>query len=470
MTPVLLAARLGRSVVTAALVLFAVWTLVYQAALLLGLPSTATLLVAGAVGVGALVLGRRLGSGRPPLVAPLPSGAASLAVLGATVVGDRAGPGRAAHGRPRRGGARRRRRPGAHRAQARAAPTPPSELRLRTPHPPTTPPRARGCGPSAGPRPLVSGVLASVIVRPDGDDAYFVNVSTWVAERGRFPLRDTMISPDLFPALGAHSPPTHSVEGLVGAIARVARHRGRHRGLRARCARRHRARRCSCSRALVEEARIPTAPAALLASVTYLWTTGGTGYSFGSFFARAHLAGQGDARLASVCRSSCSSELASCATARPAPTSCSAPRSSPPSVSPTRPSSSCRCSSPGSSVAAARASPAARRATTRRLAGLSPRRRRRVAAGGAPPRPASGQRSAEGFAAASDASRDFDPLDTVPGRPGTPRRHLPGHRPRRPGHPQRRAAHCDHRCARRGRGHPAAGPARRARASSAWRR
>ena len=41
MTPVLLAARLGRSVVTAALVLFAVWTLVYQAALLFGLPSTA---------------------------------------------------------------------------------------------------------------------------------------------------------------------------------------------------------------------------------------------------------------------------------------------------------------------------------------------------------------------------------------------------------------------------------------------
>ncbi len=68
---------------------------------------------------------------------------------------------------------------------------------------------------------LVCGGLAAFLATPDGDDAYFVNLSTWVAERGNFPLRDTMISSGVFPAIQGHSPPIHSVEGLIGSIARV---------------------------------------------------------------------------------------------------------------------------------------------------------------------------------------------------------------------------------------------------------
>ena len=289
MTPPAIPARLGRSVVTAALVLFAVWTLVYQVALLVGLPSTPTLLLSVVIGVGALVLGRRLDPGLPPWLAPLPSGAASLAVLGATVVAT----GLALAGQR-----------AAALVVALLSAVVALVLTVRTP--PTADPdtgndtgtdtgsdTGSGTEPDTATTPwlwpvgwvaaVVSAGLASLVVRPDGDDAYFVNLSTWVAERGRFPLRDTMISPDLFPALGAHSPPTHSVEGLIGAIARVA-------GIEAGTAAYVLTAPAATALAvlvltrLVEEARVPTAPAALLAAVTYLWTTGASGYSFGSFF------------------------------------------------------------------------------------------------------------------------------------------------------------------------------------------
>ena len=413
MTPVLLAARLGRSVVTAALVLFAVWTLVYQAALLFGLPSTATLLVAGAVGVGALVLGRRLGSGRPPLVAPLPSGAASLAVLGATVVAT--------------GLALAEQRTAALVLAVLAAVVA-LVLTVRKPAP-TDAPSDSDSDTSSADDPaastwlwpvgwaaaLVSGVLASVIVRPDGDDAYFVNVSTWVAERGRFPLRDTMISPDLFPALGAHSPPTHSIEGLVGAIARVA-------GIEAGTAAYVLAAPAATAlgvlvlTALVEEARIPTAPAALLASVTYLWTTGGTGYSFGSFFGVRIW--QGKAMLVSLALplvlltgtrlvrhgSARTHLLFGAALVAAVGVSNTAVFLVPVLVA---------------GIAVAALALRLPRGALRLGAWLAyPLAAGAVSLLAAPAAPSVGQRSAEGFAAASGASRVFDPLDTVPGDRG----------------------------------------------------
>ena len=266
-------ARLGRAVVVVALVLFAVWTLVYQVALLVGLPATATLLVSVALGVGALVLGRRLDPGLPPLLAPLPSGAASVAVLGVTVMAT----GLALAGQRV-----------AALLVAMVTAVVALVLTVRTPptthaEAPTDPDTSPWLWPVGWVAAVVSAVLASVVVRPDGDDAYFVNLSTWVAERGRFPLRDTMISPDVFPALGAHSPPTHSIEGLIGAVARVA-------GIEAGTAAYVLAAPAATALAvlvltrLVEEARVPAAPAALLAAVTYLMTTGASGYSFGSFF------------------------------------------------------------------------------------------------------------------------------------------------------------------------------------------
>lgn len=131
---------------------------------------------------------------------------------------------------------------------------------------------------------VASAYVSTRLARTDGDDAYFVNFSTWVADRGYFPLNDTMISQNEFPAGSAHSPPTHSVEALIGALARLSQIEAG-----------------SITYLVVtptltligvliltwaiDEARIPTAPAALAAAVGYLWTTGATGYSFGSFFA-----------------------------------------------------------------------------------------------------------------------------------------------------------------------------------------
>ena len=238
MTLATLPERAGRSVVTGALVLFAVWTLVYQVALFTGLPATPSLAVAAVLGVVALVGLSRLrpGDGRDPV--GFPGAAAALAVRGRGAGGH--GPGRSPSLRlaalalgvvsalvalvmssrwaPRLEALRR------FRADADDAPRTnrrPTAL-ATTRHPARAVPRRRpGCGPPAGWSAMVSGGLAAIIASPDGDDAYFVNLSTWVAERGNFPLRDTMISSDVFPAIQGHSPPIHSVEGLIGSIARV---------------------------------------------------------------------------------------------------------------------------------------------------------------------------------------------------------------------------------------------------------
>lgn len=59
------------------------------------------------------------------------------------------------------------------------------------------------------------------LVRPDADDVYFVNRSTWTAERGTFASGDTIFSDERFPAV--ESPQVSSIEGLIGAAANVVR-------------------------------------------------------------------------------------------------------------------------------------------------------------------------------------------------------------------------------------------------------
>ncbi len=65
------------------------------------------------------------------------------------------------------------------------------------------------------------GVLSLFLVRPDGDDAYYLRSATWIAERGRFPLRDVLYSDERLPAL--FWPPVPSYEGLLGTLARATR-------------------------------------------------------------------------------------------------------------------------------------------------------------------------------------------------------------------------------------------------------
>jgi hypothetical protein len=57
------------------------------------------------------------------------------------------------------------------------------------------------------------------LVDTDPDDAQYVRLSTWIAEHGEFPLRDTIFSDQVFPAI--IYPPVSSFEGLVGLVARV---------------------------------------------------------------------------------------------------------------------------------------------------------------------------------------------------------------------------------------------------------
>ncbi len=72
---------------------------------------------------------------------------------------------------------------------------------------------------------LVTGVVVAVAgmfaFRVSNDDAYYVNLSTWVAERGRFPLRDTMFSDQAFPTSYGGGFPITSIEALMGALARL---------------------------------------------------------------------------------------------------------------------------------------------------------------------------------------------------------------------------------------------------------
>jgi hypothetical protein len=60
-------------------------------------------------------------------------------------------------------------------------------------------------------------VFSLFLVGPDGDDAYYVHLASWIGAHGVFPLRDVVFSDQVFPAL--YFPPASSYEALVGALA-----------------------------------------------------------------------------------------------------------------------------------------------------------------------------------------------------------------------------------------------------------
>ena len=63
-------------------------------------------------------------------------------------------------------------------------------------------------------------ILSLYLVRLDGDDTQYVHLSTWIAEHGEFPLRDTLFSDQVFPAI--FYPPLSSFEALIGTVASAA--------------------------------------------------------------------------------------------------------------------------------------------------------------------------------------------------------------------------------------------------------
>jgi hypothetical protein len=62
-------------------------------------------------------------------------------------------------------------------------------------------------------------ILSLVLVRPDSDDTQYVRLSTWIADRGEFPLRDVLFSDQVFEAI--FYPPLSSFEAFVGAAAHL---------------------------------------------------------------------------------------------------------------------------------------------------------------------------------------------------------------------------------------------------------
>ncbi len=158
-----------------------------------------------------------------------------------------------------------------------------NEVSLSRPEPIGAPEAAPGLWLTGWSWALVCGVLSSVLARPDGDDAYFVNLSEWVADRGTFPLRDTMISDQVFPAPASHTPPVHSIEALLGTVSRLT---GTSAGsftyvvmtpvLTALAV--------LSLTWLVQVCRLRLAPLGLSAAVVFLLMSG-SGASFGNFFA-----------------------------------------------------------------------------------------------------------------------------------------------------------------------------------------
>lgn len=62
-------------------------------------------------------------------------------------------------------------------------------------------------------------VLSTFTLRPNPDDLYYVNLAQWVADRGTFPLRDTIFSDQSFPM--SSWPPVASYDALTGTVARL---------------------------------------------------------------------------------------------------------------------------------------------------------------------------------------------------------------------------------------------------------
>ena len=62
-------------------------------------------------------------------------------------------------------------------------------------------------------------VMSAVLLRPNPDDWFYVNLSQWVADHGSFPIRDTVFSDLVYPM--ATWPPTASFDPLAGTVARL---------------------------------------------------------------------------------------------------------------------------------------------------------------------------------------------------------------------------------------------------------
>jgi hypothetical protein len=63
------------------------------------------------------------------------------------------------------------------------------------------------------------GLLSLFLVRSAEDDTYYVRLAAWIAEHGEFPLRDTIFSGQVFPAI--IYPPLSSFEALMGTVAGI---------------------------------------------------------------------------------------------------------------------------------------------------------------------------------------------------------------------------------------------------------
>lgn len=63
------------------------------------------------------------------------------------------------------------------------------------------------------------GALGLFLVRPDADDAFYVNRATWVAQHGTAATNDTMFSPNTLAPANAGGLLTPSIESLQGVVA-----------------------------------------------------------------------------------------------------------------------------------------------------------------------------------------------------------------------------------------------------------
>lgn len=64
-----------------------------------------------------------------------------------------------------------------------------------------------------------AAALARFILRPEDDDAHYVHLSTWIAQHGEFPVRDTLYSDQIYAAL--YWPPIDSWPALTGAVSHL---------------------------------------------------------------------------------------------------------------------------------------------------------------------------------------------------------------------------------------------------------
>ena len=63
------------------------------------------------------------------------------------------------------------------------------------------------------------GLLSLFVFKSDADDAFYVNRAAWVAEHGTAALRDTMFGPETYPQSFGGGLPTPSIEALQGVVA-----------------------------------------------------------------------------------------------------------------------------------------------------------------------------------------------------------------------------------------------------------